>query len=503
MKKYLLVWLLLAAGATYARQTTLSGYIQPVGQVQLTQTYDGNFWKKATELIQPAASGYFVKTFNGAATRWLWIGEDARRKIILLSPGRPLQVTLKNNALFFSGAAAKENTLISWLELESTQQLPFIKELGSDGGYARSPIDSVIRFKFPQIIQLLDSVRRVVKQARLPVAVERTVQTELTYHYANAVTGDLTYWLNRGQNREGFHLRFIDTIQAYFPVPAKEELAISPAANRYLERLFRMRLWKAFYVYQADKDRGRADSQFLRTTGISMAVLQSERQRESEMLLFSKRLKGLLPAYAWEKALNNLLYNLCMSGQVQGAAGLLQFIQKHSSDGRLVKDAEAMYAPLRKARDQYAGNLNIRIRKDYRSVSTLDSLLAPYKGKVVFIDLWGTWCPYCISDMEYEPVLKKQLEEKDIVFLYLAQDEDKDDEKWRDFIFANNLTGEHVRKNQSEIGMIWNALGVPEKEWSYPRYLVADRSGRIVVGSAARPGKGDELYRQLLQVLNE
>lgn len=190
-----------------------------------------------------------------------------------------------------------------------------------------------------------------------------------------------------------------------------------------------------------------------------------------------------------------------MSGNLQDATRRLQFMQRNVDNVQLVRTAETMYASLKEARGQYANNLNIKIREDYKSIDSLEELLAPYKGKVVFIDMWGTWCPHCISDMAYEPALKKHLEGKDVVFLYLAQDADKDDEKWRDFIFTNNVTGEHVRKTAGEMITLWKAFGIPDKDWAYPRYLIVDRSGRIVINNAKRPYQTEALYQQLLEVL--
>ncbi len=504
MKKLILICCCLFAQKASAQQLVLSGMTRPGAVIEVNEPYDGNYWKKNTVLIRADAAGHFKKTFKGSSSKWLWIGDEANRKCVLLSPGRPINIAIRNATLSFTEAGRKENMVIARLGLESVQNLPFVKELSKKPSYANASVDSVIRYKLPLIIHSLDSARRVVRLAGLPSDVQETTLSELKYHYACGMTGDLVYWLNQGKNRKDFHLRFIDTLQSHFPLPTATELAISPAANLYLERLFRLQVWKLLYIYKNDPDKQHADSVFLKSTGIHFEALKQEvMERGNEMLVFNTRLKQLLPAYAWEKLLNNCLYNSAMSGRLQDSGWLLQFIQRNTTDMRLVQQAKAMYAPLKKARDKYAANLNIKIRPDYRELNSVEGLLEPYKGKVVFIDMWGTWCPHCIEDMTYEPALKKHLEGKDVVFLYVAQDEDKDDEKWRDFIFVNNVVGEHVRKSATEIGMLWNALGVAEKDWAYPHYLIADRSGKIVVKAAERPAENDALYRQLMDALTK
>jgi thiol-disulfide isomerase/thioredoxin len=501
MKTTFLILILVIADATVAQQLVLTGTITPLKPVELNDTYDGNYWKKTSLFVMPNAAGNFGKTFASTNSKWVWIGDETNRKWVLLSAGRPLHVTIKNNALVFSGAAKKENDLIASLGLETVQHLPFIKAMNVKRSDAVAPVDSVIRFQLPQILHSLDSAQQHVRRAGLPADIEKIIQAELKYYYANAISGGLAFWLNKRDNRRNFHLHFIDTVQAHFPLPTKTELEISPAANLYLTRLFQLRTWRFIYVYQQDKDRVHADSVFLKTTGISVTAFQSECQQYGERPVFHARMKALLPTYAWERVLNNELFGYCMSGHLQDAARSLQFIQRNTQDAQLVSTGEALYAPLKKSRDQYATNLNIRIRQDYKNISSLDALLAPYKGRVVFIDMWGTWCPHCISDMAYAPVLKRQLEDQDVVFLYLAQDNDEDDEKWRDFIFANNLTGEHVRKTADEMTILWNAFGIPDNEWAYPRYLIVDRSGKIVIKDAKRPSETDALHQQLLAVV--
>lgn len=51
--------------------------------------------------------------------------------------------------------------------------------------------------------------------------------------------------------------------------------------------------------------------------------------------------------------------------------------------------------------------------------------LGQYRGKVIFINLWATWCPPCIAEMPGINNLYKDLEsDADIVFLMLSLDDD-------------------------------------------------------------------------------
>ncbi len=403
----------------------------------------------------------------------------------------------------FSGKAKAENDLIQKLELEDKRNLPFIKELKSKNSYANWSVDSVVNIKLPTIMHCLDSTQRLIHQAVLPLTVKKAIATEVKYQYANAVARSLGDLLNNRKNKVTFYTRFIDTVLTKFNLPSKNELDISISANGYLDTYFRFKVWKIVYVYRTDKNKTHADSIFKNNAGVSFKDLENDPDRTNEIYLFSTRMKAIAPQYAWEKNLANLMFNFCMSGQLQSADKLLHFIRLNCTDNQYIAASEKMFAPLKKAREQYAGNLNIKIRPDYRNISSVKALLAPYKGKVVFVDMWGTWCPHCIEDMVFEPALKDRLKGKDIVFLYIATDEDKDDEKWRDFIFINNLTGEHVRRTADQIAPLWNELGIADSEQAYPHYFIFDRSGNVMVNNAKRPSEGDALYHQLEIALNK
>jgi thiol-disulfide isomerase/thioredoxin len=509
-KLKLILFLLICTKICIGQQLTLTGTIIGAARhdaVEVNESYDGNYWKKNSVYLKPDIAGNFHLFDQYPVSRFILLLYKENKQWLLLSPGRPLHVTInvnKSKQMFsFSGKAKPENDLIQKLKLEEENDLPFIKELKSENSYANWSVDSVIQIKLPVIKHSLDSIRLLVHQANLPLFFKRVITTEVKYFYARAVSQKVGDYLNNIKNQISFNTHFIDTVLSIFTVPVKDELYTSVTANAYLDNYFRFKLWKAMYVYNATQNKALADSLFKNETGVTFTTLVNDPDRNDEAYLFSTRLSGLLPRYAWEKHLTNLLFNWCMSGQLQSAAKLLDFIKVNCRDSQYLAASEKMFAPLKKARDRYASNLNIKIRPDYRNISSLQALLAPYKGKIVFIDMWGTWCPHCVQDMVFEPVLKDRLKGKDIIFLYIAREEDKDDEVWRDFIFVNNLTGEHVRRTADQIAPLWNELGIADSDQAYPHYFIIDRSGNVMINNAKRPSDGDALYLQLETVLNK
>ena len=114
----------------------------------------------------------------------------------------------------------------------------------------------------------------------------------------------------------------------------------------------------------------------------------------------------------------------------------------------------------------------------------LDCITAPYRGRIVYVDVWGTWCVPCKEEMKHVHEMKKALEGMDVVYLYLCSR--SSDESWRANIARFGLGGNdcrHYNLPQAQQAAVEAVLGVG----GYPTYRVIDRQGRIVPGNPPRP----------------
>lgn len=56
-------------------------------------------------------------------------------------------------------------------------------------------------------------------------------------------------------------------------------------------------------------------------------------------------------------------------------------------------------------------------------------IIEPYKGKVIYLDIWGTWCGPCKDMMQYAGNIKNLFAGKEVVFLYLCNH--STDKSWK------------------------------------------------------------------------
>jgi peroxiredoxin len=114
---------------------------------------------------------------------------------------------------------------------------------------------------------------------------------------------------------------------------------------------------------------------------------------------------------------------------------------------------------------------------------TSDSL----KGKVVLIQFWATWCPYCKRDEAPLGALTKEFAKDGLVVLAVDMGEPR--RKVKKFVEESPRPWKVVLAEDTTLAAICEAKG-------YPMYVVIDRDGTV---AATQHGSGGEMaLRRLL-----
>jgi len=107
--------------------------------------------------------------------------------------------------------------------------------------------------------------------------------------------------------------------------------------------------------------------------------------------------------------------------------------------------------------------------------------ISDFKGKMLVIDCWGTWCSGCLYNLPFfEKVAESYKDSTDIVFMSLAL-EPEDGISWKNYIKEHHMEDGinlHLVDNQND--PTWILLRKAYHLDSYPRYIVIDRQGNFI-----------------------
>lgn len=118
------------------------------------------------------------------------------------------------------------------------------------------------------------------------------------------------------------------------------------------------------------------------------------------------------------------------------------------------------------------------------------------RGKVIYIDVWATWCGPCIAEIPSSIKLQQKLaKEEGIHFLNVSVDSKRSD--WEKFLDRNNnWKGTHIIIEPDRIGLLYEAY----KFQGIPAYVLLDQSGNIIDVKALRPSD-EQLETEIRQLL--
>lgn len=107
--------------------------------------------------------------------------------------------------------------------------------------------------------------------------------------------------------------------------------------------------------------------------------------------------------------------------------------------------------------------------------------LSDFKGKVVVVDVWATWCGPCMQQLPFLKKLEQEMYGKDVVFIGVSLDVAKDREKWLNTLEKEKLDGIQIFADG------WTKITKDYGIKAIPRFLVFSKKGEVISIDAPRP----------------
>ncbi|TYA84141.1 peroxiredoxin family protein [Seonamhaeicola marinus] len=183
---------------------------------------------------------------------------------------------------------------------------------------------------------------------------------------------------------------------------------------------------------------------------------------------------------------DNLLEDILKDTKNDEVKGEILYLKAYRIKRSNPKKASEILNSIIKDCPNYSQVKNGRIKKTLLGLSVKEGLKAPnfnlvtlegttvtldsFKGKYVFLDFWGTWCPPCRGEIPNIKKLREEIPEQDLVILGVACRDTK--EKVEQYAKDNNLNYLNAISNSE----IQAKYGIN----SYPTTFLIDKEGKII-----------------------
>ena len=114
----------------------------------------------------------------------------------------------------------------------------------------------------------------------------------------------------------------------------------------------------------------------------------------------------------------------------------------------------------------------------------------PLKGKLLFIDIWATYCPDCRKELPALETLQEDYKTEPITFVSISVDRDK--EAWKAMVKEKKLRGIHLYASPETKELFKELYDLR----SIPRYMLIDEKGNII--NANLPMPSDKNLKELI-----
>lgn len=135
----------------------------------------------------------------------------------------------------------------------------------------------------------------------------------------------------------------------------------------------------------------------------------------------------------------------------------------------------------------------------FNSIDGSKVALEDLRGKIVYVDIWATWCRPCIMQIPALKEVEEMYKGKDVQFVSVSVDNERQKDKWSSMVKEKELGGLQLFAGSDM--KFHNDYRIS----TIPKFLLIGKEGELISGDAPRPlnHQTNEVNQELITVLDQ
>jgi thiol-disulfide isomerase/thioredoxin len=468
---------------SFGETASISGNIDNPKVTEVQLIVDRLHLDKKTETNSTAlTNGHFQFNVNLASAELVEFVNGDNSIFLIVEPGDQLVMNVKGNEITFSGKGSEQNAFLKkFNEMFKTN----LEDSSMQSKMLNTAVDAFEMSIFDWRKKENDFLKNDPDKSKFSPAFIAYMQNFITYRYWNLL---LSYPITNANSNTGLTVNALpgSMLDNFSTVPINNDAAL--ICEPYREFL------KYYVIYFTSEANG-----FNKFSDLSVSA-------DKKLSIAKDKLKGeaykfwiscftIQECGRWSPYMSKKLYYDLKEVDKEGV---------YASIVNEVCGAKMTMRDTPKQEQQQTSGSNPTAKSSDDALDLVDVhgkrvSLSSFKGKVVYIDFWASWCGPCRKMMPFSKQLHAGLndkQKKQIVFLYISIDADS--AAWRKAMDELEIEGENVNSPGNWQSKVCKFFQIG----SIPRYMIMNKKGEIVEFNARRPADPavmDDLIRLSLE----
>lgn len=240
-----------------------------------------------------------------------------------------------------------------------------------------------------------------------------------------------------------------------------------------------------FYLYQY------AQYQYMHLPEVSK-LFKENKAADAMAIAIKTLLKNEKPGLS-----RDIMYYKLLANLHKPFLELMQRPDIYKGNKVLYAEMEQLYQQYSKPQYKMASFNKFTKKEEQITGNFMAQILKKYRGKVIYMDFWETYCGPCMYEFLYTHDLHNKFKGKQIAFVNVCMNSDMTN--WKKKIKNMKITGDNYFLNSDQSKIFNSKQGVH----SFPTYFIIDKNGYIVDRTAPRPSSKKTLYNELDKYLKQ